>query len=115
MSSQLLFVFPFDSPSIRYVVVSDAVNSTYPSPDAICCVEIAPALPHPVTAVFVSEFPLALTPTSDVHTTACAPAGGVAVSSFVIVPTPCASAIVAPTAFSGSPRTSRSTPPPCHP
>src|SRR5512140_1442223 len=98
MSSQLLLVFPFDSPSIRYVVASDAVNSTYPSPDAICCVETAPALPQPVAAVFVSEFPLAVAPTTDVHTTACAPVGGgVDASSFVIVPTAWTRAIVAPT------------------
>ena len=79
------------------MVVSEAVTSTKPSPEAICCVETAPALPQAVEAVLVRELPETVTPTAEVHTTGTAPlGGGVVVSSFVIVPCPWPSARVAP-------------------
>jgi hypothetical protein len=68
-------VLPLLRPTIRYVFVSDAVNSTKPSPDTICCVDTAPEFTA-VAVVLVSEFPLIATPTGDIHTTASLPGGG---------------------------------------
>jgi hypothetical protein len=69
--------FPLLSPIERSVSVSDAVNSTYPSPDAICWAETAP-LAHPAhPEVFVKTDPLAEVSTRLVHCTALALAVGV--------------------------------------
>ena len=57
-------------------------------------VEEAPALPHPFAAVFVRSDPQASTPTVFAHATTSSP-GSSSRSSFVIVPTPTASASVA--------------------
>jgi len=76
------------SPSTRSVLVSLAVNSTYPSPDRRAVVEDAPAF-HPAAAVLVMVFAETVTPTAFVHTTFWA--GGP-----TIVPVPCALAMVAP-------------------
>src|SRR5213593_4339411 len=66
----------------RSVAASDAVNSTYPSPDAICCCASASASPHPPhPPVFCTVFPLAVTLTSAAHDAASAEpeVGGVGV------------------------------------
>src|SRR5258708_40082825 len=75
------------SPSTRSVLVSLAVNSTYPSPDRRAVVEDAPAF-HPAAAVLVMVFAEAVTPTAFVHTTFWA--GGPPIG-----PGPCAVAMVA--------------------
>ena len=49
--------------------VLSTVNSTYPSPDTILCVETAPALLQDQGAVFVRLLPLANAPTAEVQTT----------------------------------------------
>jgi hypothetical protein len=73
---------------MRSVLVSLTVNSTYPSPERRDVVEDAPAF-HPAAAVLVRLVPETLTPTAFVHTTFWA--GGA-----LIVPVPCALAMVAP-------------------
>ncbi len=66
-------------------MVSLAVNSTKPSPDARLCTDTAPAFPQAAAAVLVRLLAFALTPTSDVHTTGVGGPGG-AESSLTIVP-----------------------------
>src|SRR5438876_7936919 len=59
------------------VVVSDAVNSTKPSPEVMVCDDTAPASSQPSQpAVLRSELPSAVTLTSCVQRTASAPPGG---------------------------------------
>src|SRR5512135_2557798 len=89
---------------MRARFLSDALSSTYPSPDTIERVDTAPAF-QPVAAVFVRSLPAAVAPTTAVHATGSVvtpPGVGVGVgvgatSSFVIVPVPCARDNVAPT------------------
>src|SRR5262249_10724013 len=67
-------------PMARTVLVSEAVNSTYPLPEVICSSYTAPASAqpsHPV--VFWSELPLAVALTILVQFTGFAPAGGLSV------------------------------------
>src|SRR5574341_2024303 len=64
---------PTASPMDRKVVVSEAVNSTYPSPPGMRCRETAPASAQRLQPdVLRSEFPLAITLTRPVHATATA-------------------------------------------
>ena len=56
--------------------VLSTVNSKYPSPDTILCVETAPALLQDQGAVFVRLLPLANAPTAEVQTTSSVPGGG---------------------------------------
>src|SRR5438876_6611889 len=59
------------------VVVSDAVNSTKPSPEVMVCDDTAPASSQPSQpAVLRSELPSAVTLTSCVQRIASAPSGG---------------------------------------
>src|SRR5262245_38521294 len=55
---------------MRFVVVSLAVTSTYPSPEASDLVDTAPALSHAVAAVLVSLLPDTDPPTADFPATA---------------------------------------------
>src|SRR5258707_96965 len=71
MSSQLWFVSPWLRPMRRCVFVSVAVTSIYPSPEAIVCVDTAPAF-QPSDEFFVKLLPEAVTPTTFVQTTLCA-------------------------------------------
>jgi hypothetical protein len=63
------------------VVVSLAVKVTWPDPSASSCREDAPALPHPEVTVLVSTPPDSATPIRLVHTTGCAAASNVALTS----------------------------------
>src|SRR5437667_128600 len=77
MSAEVVFVLPLLSPATRMVVVSDAVNSTKPSPEVMVCDDTAPASSQPSQpAVLRSELPSAVTLTSCVQRTASAPPGG---------------------------------------
>src|SRR5258707_5587515 len=68
MSSQLWFVSPWLRPMRRCVFVSVAVTSIYPSPEAIVCVDTAPAF-QPSDEFFVKLLPEAVTPTTFVQVT----------------------------------------------
>src|SRR5436309_2874677 len=77
MSAEVVVALPWLSPATRTVVVSDAVNSTKPSPEVMVCEDTAPASWQPSQpAVLRSELPSAVTLTSCVQRTASAPPGG---------------------------------------
>ena len=63
---------------MRAVLVSLAVSSKEPSPDARTLLDTAPALPQPLGPVIVRSLPEACTPRIRVQTTASANAGAAA-------------------------------------
>src|SRR5258706_16059818 len=68
MSARLLLLLPRLKPMLLCVVVSEAVNSTYPLPEERSCAECAPELLHPPQFSW-SELPLTWTLTLSVHIT----------------------------------------------
>src|SRR5262245_30273842 len=68
ISPRLVSVLPVLSPAARRLVVSCAVNSTWPSPATGVCVETAPP-EQPSHPLCVSELPVTITPAAFVHTT----------------------------------------------
>src|SRR5947208_13716275 len=67
---------PLRKPISRRLLVSEAVNSTYPSPALICCSETAPASAQPSQPeIFVSELQMDVTSRRLLQTTPCVWAG----------------------------------------
>ena len=87
MSLKCWFVSPLLNPSIRYVFVSLARNSTYPPPDTKTFVDTAPESQSESIPDFDRLFPDTMTPTAFVHTTFTTGGGAVTLAPTVAVVT----------------------------